>query len=78
MGIGKPFIANFAAEEIKRGNILATLIDDADFEWLIIDVFFSILEITRVFYHVFIQSCIIIVLGASKTIRFQLKKNALD
>ena len=57
-------------------SILAALIDDADFEWLMIDVFFSLLEITRVFYHVFIQSCIIIVLGASKTIRFQLKKRA--
>ncbi len=57
-------------------NILATLIDDADFEWLMIDVFFALLEIKRVFCHVFIQSCIIIVLGTSETIRFQLKKRA--
>ena len=32
------FIADFAVGEIKAsGNILATLIDDADFEWLMID-----------------------------------------
>ncbi len=74
MGIGKMFIADFVAGEIGDWeNILVALIDDADFEGLMINVFLSIFYKNKKSASHVCFKLLAIALTADKTIEIQLK-----